>query len=65
MITHILGKSRESDKIPYHRMVYSNGKVWLDPKYEKERLRLYKKEGIKLDKHNKIVNFDEIVYVFE
>ena len=65
MITHILGKSSESDKIPYHRIVYSNGKVWLSEKYEKERLRLYKKEGIKLDKHNKIVDFDEKVFVFE
>ena len=65
MITHILGKSSESDIIPYHRIVYSNGKVWLDSKYEKERLRLYKKEGIKLDKYNKIVDFDKKVFVFE
>lgn len=65
MITHILGKSNESDKIPYHRIVYASGKVWLEPKYERERMKLYKKEGIKLDKHNKIVDFYKIVYVFE
>lgn len=64
MITHILGKSSESDKIPYHRIVYSSGKVWMSPEYEKERMRLYKMEGIKLDKHNKIVDFDKLVYVF-
>lgn len=65
MITHILGKSKESNKIPYHRIVYTSGKVWLEPKYEKERMRLYKKEGIKLDKNNKIIDFDEKVYGFE
>ncbi len=64
MITHILGKSKEDSKIPYHRIVYASGKVWLEPKYEKERLRLYKKEGIKLDKHNKIVDFDNLVWTF-
>ena len=64
MITHILGKSKDDNKIPYHRIVYASGKVWLDEKYKKERLKLYKKEGIKLDKHNKIVNFDEIVWTF-
>lgn len=64
MITHILGKSKEDDKIPYHRIVYSNGKVWLSPTYEKERLKLYKKEGIKLDKNNRIIDFDEIVFTF-
>ncbi len=65
MITHILGKSSESDNIPYHRIVYSNGKVWLDAKYKKERLKLYKKEGIKLDKYNKIIDFDNKVYTFD
>lgn len=61
MITHILSKSPEVDKIPFHRIVYASGKVWLDSKYEKERLKLYKKEGIKLDKNNKIIDFDNIV----
>jgi len=62
MITHILSKSAEVDKIPFHRIVYASGKVWLEPKYEKERMRLYKKEGIKLDKNNKIIDFDKIVF---
>jgi len=29
--------------------------------YYKERMRLYKKEGIKLDKNNRIVNFRDIL----
>lgn len=64
MVTSILGKSKEVNKIPFHRIVYSNGKVWLSPKYEKMRLKLFKKEGIKLDKNNKIIDFEKIIYTF-
>lgn len=64
MITHILGKSTEVDKIPFHRIVYSNGKIWFDPEHNKWRDELYKKEGIKVDKNNKIVNFEKIIWSF-
>ena len=64
MITHILGKSDQVDKIPFHRIVYSSGKIWLDPKYDKWRAKLYKQEGIKVDKNNKIINFEKILYQF-
>ena len=64
MITHILSKSAEVDQIPFHRIVYSNGKVWSDPKYNKLRSKLYKQEGIKVDKNNKIINFEKIIYYF-
>ena len=64
MITHILGKSAQVDQIPFHRIVYSNGKIWSDPKYDKWRSKLYKQEGIKVDKNNKIVDFEKIVYDF-
>ena len=64
MITHILGKSDQVDQIPFHRIVYSNGKIWSDPKYDKWRAKLYTKEGIKVDKNNKIVNFEKIIYSF-
>ena len=64
MITHILGKSYQVDRIPFHRIVYSNGKIWSDPKYDKWRAKLYKKEGIKVDKNNKIVDFEKIIYSF-
>jgi len=64
MITHILSKAPDVEKIPFHRIVYSDGRVWLEAKYKKERLALYKKEGIKLDKNNRIINFDKLVYIF-
>ena len=64
MITTILSKSPDIDKIPFHRIVYSSGRVWLTPKYKKERLKLYQKEGIKLDDKNRIVDFEKIFFHF-
>ncbi|KKR66864.1 MAG: base-flipping protein [Microgenomates group bacterium GW2011_GWA2_40_6] len=65
MITTILSKSPNVEKVPWHRIVYANGRVWLDKKRKKERLRLYKEEGIKLDKNNKIVDFKNKLFTFE
>lgn len=64
LITHILSKSNQVDQIPFHRIVYSSGKIWSDPKYDKWRAKLYKKEGIEVDKNNKIINFEKIIYSF-
>lgn len=66
-ITAILGKAYESGikNIPFHRIVYADGKVWINDKYKKERLALYKKEGIKLDKNNRIINFRDVLLEFE
>lgn len=65
-ITAILGKAYEAGKknIPFHRIVYADGKVWLNDKYTKTRLALYKKEGIKLDKNNRIENFRDVLFEF-
>ncbi|MDP4010158.1 MAG: MGMT family protein [Candidatus Shapirobacteria bacterium] len=65
MITSILSKSTDVDQIPFHRIVYSDGRVWLDPKYKAKRLKLYNKEGIKLDKNFKIINFEKLIYYFD
>ncbi len=63
-ITSILGRAYDQGvkDIPWHRIVYSNGKVWLDESHKEERLRLYKKEKIKLDDRGRIVDFDQIRY---
>ena len=65
-ITSILGKAYERGEknIPFHRIVYADGKVWINDKYKKERLAIYKKEGIKLDKNNRIINFRDILIEF-
>ena len=66
-ITGILAKAHDEKglDIPFHRIVYADGSVWLDAKYKKKRLELYKKEAIELDKNNKIKNFNEVVFDFK
>jgi alkylated DNA nucleotide flippase Atl1 len=63
MITYILGKSKDSVLVPYHRIVYSDGRVWLDPTDPQSRLHLYEKEGIRLDSKLRIVGFENVLYV--
>ncbi len=51
-------------RIPWHRIVYADGRVWLDERHEAARKRLYKKERIKLDKTGRIENFRDLLYEF-
>jgi len=64
MVTSILWKSVERKKIPWHRIVYSSGKIWTNPSVDKIRKKLYKAEGIHLDKNNRIIDFEKLVYTF-
>lgn len=66
-ITHILGKAHTTGVvgIPFHRIVYSNGKVWCEKPYDEERKKLYKKEKIEIDERGYIKNFRDIIYEFE
>lgn len=64
MVTSILWKSTKREIVPWHRIVYSSGKIWTDTKVDKIRKKLYKAEGIKLDKNNKIIDFEKLVYTF-
>lgn len=66
-VTNILGKAYMVGvkDIPFHRIVYADGKVWLSDEYKTKRLALYKKEGIKIDKNNKIVNFRDVLFEFK
>jgi alkylated DNA nucleotide flippase Atl1 len=63
-ITGILSKFPNPNVIPWHRIVYANGKVWMNAEYEKKRKALYKKEGIKLNKNGYIEDFEEILFDF-
>ena len=62
-ITSILWKAEQRGVrgIPYHRIVYADGRVWMDAKHRKARLALYKEEGIRLDGLGRIVNFEGLV----
>ena len=66
-ITNILGKAYMAGvkNIPFHRIVYADGKIWVSDEYKKKRLALYKKEGIKLDKNNRIMNFRDVLFEYK
>jgi alkylated DNA nucleotide flippase Atl1 len=65
-ITTILGKAYDNGikNIPFHRIVYADGHIWVSPSHRKERLALYKKEKIELDTNDKIKNFRDILIEF-
>ncbi len=66
-ITSILGKAYQEGvkNIPFHRIVYADGRVWVDDKHRKERLAFYKKEKIELDEKDRIKNFRKILVEFK
>lgn len=66
-ITSILAKAHDIGvkNIPFHRIVYANGTIWASDEYRTKRLALYKKEGIIIEKGNKIKDFDDIVFNFK
>lgn len=64
-ITSILGKAPNQGAIPYHRIVYAGGKVWLPAGREAARLKQYRAEGIMVTSAGRIQNFDEVVYYFD
>jgi len=63
-ISSILSKAPNQGAIPWHRIVYAGGKVWLSPDTETKRRRLYNREGILLDENGRVINFEEIRYQF-
>lgn len=65
-ITAILGRAWEAGekKIPWHRIVYADGRVWMDNAHKKQRLALYKKERIELDSRGYVKNFRDKLYEF-
>jgi DNA transformation protein and related proteins len=65
-ITGILGKAYANGEtgIPFHRIVYSDGRIWTSAEYDTKRRALYKKEGIEIDEKNRIVNFKEKLFEF-
>jgi len=66
-VGNILGRAWEcgEHRIPWHRIVYANGRIWVDAHHRKERMRLYKKEGIAIDKKDRVQNFRDLLFEFE
>ena len=64
-ITGILAKSPDVKKIPFHRIVYANGRAWISEYNKHKRKKLYKKEGILIDDKGYIKNFADVLYPFD
>ncbi len=63
-ITSILGKAytHGTRDIPFHRIVYADGRVWIDAKHRKERMKHYQEEGISLDEKNRVKDFRTVLW---
>jgi methylated-DNA-protein-cysteine methyltransferase-like protein len=65
-ITNILGKAWDEGerRIPFHRIVYADGRVWVDESHRNERMRYWAREGIKVGKNERVQNFIDSLYDF-
>jgi methylated-DNA-protein-cysteine methyltransferase-like protein len=65
-ITGILSKAwgKGEKNIPFHRIVYANGTIWVNEEYRTKRMKLYKEEGIEVDKNGKIKDFHDKLFEF-
>ncbi len=66
-ITSILGKAWRGGehKIPFHRIVYADGRIWSSPEHDRERRKLYKKEKIEVDEKGRIIDFGDKLFPFK
>jgi alkylated DNA nucleotide flippase Atl1 len=66
-VTAILGKAYEAGehRIPFHRIVYADGRIWVSNTYRRERLKKYKEEKIEIDKDDRIKDFHKKLFEFQ
>lgn len=63
-VSSILSKSPNPRAIPWHRIVYAGGKVWLTDECEDSRRELYELENIHVNEKGIITNFEDIFFDF-
>jgi alkylated DNA nucleotide flippase Atl1 len=66
-ITNILGRAYVAGEknIPWHRIVYAGGKIWINDAHRAERMKLYKQEKIEIDMKGKIKDFEDKLWDFK
>lgn len=63
-ITSILAKASEQGiTIPFHRIVYADGRIWVNETYRAKRMKVYKQEGIEIE-NDRIKHFWDVLYEF-
>lgn len=63
-VSAILSKFPNQGVVPWHRIVYAGGRVWLNNNNEEKSLELYEMERIYINEKGYIKNFEEIFYDF-
>lgn len=64
-ITGMVSKHPMAHMLPWHRVVYSDGRVWSKGSVmEQERIKLFENEDVQVE-DGKIVDFNDILYTFE
>jgi methylated-DNA-[protein]-cysteine S-methyltransferase len=63
-VGNAMNKNPYAPKVPCHRVVKNNGEVGGFASGTKKKISMLKKEGIKIDKNGKIVNFENKLYKF-
>lgn len=65
-IAAILGKALTSGEksIPFHRIVYADGRVWTSSEYDAKRMKLYKQEAIEIDGKGRVKDFANRLFEF-
>jgi len=58
-ISGILRRAQKNGakNIPWHRIIYSNGRVWKNKQYDALRTKLYAKEKIDIDEKGYVIDF--------
>ena len=66
-ITGILAKAWDQGEknIPFHRIVYANGTIWVNDEYRAKRMKLYKEEKIEVNTNGKIKDFEKKLFEFK
>jgi methylated-DNA-protein-cysteine methyltransferase related protein len=63
-VTGILGKAydRGEKAIPFHRIVYADGRIWIDERYREERMKKYAAEGLSIDAKGRVEDFEKKLF---
>ena len=51
--------------LPWHRIVRSNGQMYLNPNYSDERIAALRSEGIEVTSKGRVVDLEQYLYDYE
>ena len=63
-VGNAMNKNPYAPKVPCHRVVKSDGKVGGFASGVRKKIEMLRKEGIEIDKNNRIVNMKKYLYKF-